>query len=362
MNNQDNAVIYMVINPIKPYISDVFHICSLPSGFEIRTRWREKWLSSSLKNYDSTNSGCRILLTVYDKSSDMYYPVRWGELKAIHNVGGIYRFDFTVKSFASINASGKAINYRMNTIKEFSNYFKDNNVDYIDSNAPILERRSCFLKYDYSSIVKYLGGNSEPESEVEAWGSVTECLSEIPEFRHKEFIKIVDCRKLDGTPVAVNNGKLNLASNKFYEIRVLQHIYGLVEPSELVQHEMTLDAPSDHITILKARANIVGKYDYISLKFKTNSLSKTESSYLIFSVNNAQSELNSYYVELPAVIKSNAEARSVVSLILSAVFAVLLITNPIHGYFSNTFIEILRILLVIATTSSKDAISYILAK
>lgn len=352
MSNTEKNVMYMIIRPITPYILDIFHICAIPNGFGTRTRWREKWLSDTAKTMD-IKKGSKILLVVYSEKDDLYYPVRWAEFKNVHNVGGIYRFDFIVEKFVQLNSINQ---YALEEIKEFSDYFKTKNKQYIGSKLSADDRKSVFINDDFKEINGYL--KDKGYEELTAWGNVTNNLSALDEMSNKEFIKIVDCRTLNGDVVEIENGKYNLNSNEFYELRVLQHVYESANPTGVSQHEIKLSCPKEHISILKQNAIIVGKYDHIALKFKTLSFTKEENSYIEVTTNNSDI-YNRYSMELPCSINPISKRRTTVCLILSVVFALILVYGSITQKIPDTIIECLRIALIVSAMSASDAINYL---
>lgn len=355
----DQKVLYMIIRPIKPYILDIFHVCALPNGFMWRTRWREKWLSDTVIQTE-LKAGKKILIVVYDEENDLYYPVRWAEFVAKYEVGKIYRFDFYVRDFISFESSSKYVNKQ---IKDFSDYFKDKNKHIVGPNVNVTDRKNVFITSDYSKIKNLTEKDGKTETEVEAWGNVTKKLAEIKEMEGKEFIKIVDFRTLNGKEVAIDKGRFILDSNQLYEIRILQHIYESSKLTDICKHEMVLQGPPEHVNILKKNATLVGKYDYISLKFKTLAMNKKENSYIEVCTDNSHLDTyNSYNIELPVCLNAVSKGKTIISLILAALFAFVLVFNPTVFNLSEEIVEIIRILLIVTTMSASDAVSIFASK
>lgn len=351
--NKKNSVMYMIIRPIEPYILDVFHICAIPSGFEARTRWKKKWLSELAGN--SKPEECEnVLVIIHNQENDTYYPIEWGKFKKVEIVGGIYKFDFMVTDFIKLSSIDT---YSDDQIKKFSDYFKIKNSTFIGKDLPIYERKNVIIGDDYNHIDTFF--SKDNQDELESWGNVTKTLSKIKELENKEFIKIVDCRTLNGKAVLIEDGKYNLESNEIYELRILQHVYDSSQPMNVTQHKLNLNSPKEHINVLKPSAVIVGKYDYVELKFKTLSFNKRENSYLAINTDNSDI-YNCYTIELPTLITPVSKLRTIICLVLSIVFAIILIWGSVTHCVSSTIIELLRIALIVTVMSSSDAIKYLI--
>ena len=348
-------VLYMIINPIHPYILDIYHMCALQKGLDGRTRWREKWMSDTLVKQTEKDIH-KILLITFNPATDEYYPVRWATYRKHTEIGGIHRFDFILDDFVNINDT---LSLAKDQVTSFSKYMKNKYQGFLGTKPD--QRKAIFVGNDYTKVCSLIEEKSQALSEVQRWGNITQLLSGINEYSGKEFIKIVDFLTTSGESVSIVNGKYVLKDNTYYEIKVVQHIYESSAPITISQHEMKISCPPEHSDILKPIVSIVGKYDTFSFMIKTKDVKSNTNSYIDIDIDTGIKE-NTYDLQIPLQIEPAVRVSKIVSIGLAIVFAICLLFNGVWFNLPEQGLELLRILLIISTMSITDSRNLLITK
>jgi hypothetical protein len=253
-----------VIHSVPPYCYEFYQIFALPSGFQYRQRYDERWVEHSLRNDLNTIIGKEVLIVFWNASTATLYPVRWGRVSTAQKVGRIFYFEYVLTDFVGYKADANA---RSAQILAFNDTFTGFHQEIVERTPP--EIKTSVFATDVGQHLPRTTFN-----DLTNWGNIVDAVAQAPVFKGMEFLKIIDLREgLEKTLAPFGNG-YQLRDRHTYRLRVFQIVPNPLETS--APHDIELNSFVDQIQILRKRQTAVGKYDVLTYLFKLSGVPSGE--------------------------------------------------------------------------------------
>ena len=252
-----------VIQSVDPYRFDFLNIFALPTGFEFRQRYDQRWVDPILRDGALAKlAGERVLVAFWDRATKRLVPVRFGQISEATPVGKVAYFRYDLGEFVRYAASPDA---RRAFLQQFNNDLHNHHGENkIDSTGAL---ELCVFRLAVPLP------ESADATDLTQWGHALEEVASAECFASIEFLKIIGLREHNDAAASwasVADHSYKLKNNRTYQLRIMQFIPHANEALPPAPHDLDLHAFEDQIRVLRRRQRAVGKYDVLNFVFRTS--------------------------------------------------------------------------------------------
>lgn len=259
-----DRILLIIINAVDPYQHDIQPILALPSGFIYRNRFDIRWIQDSLRNTITKDApGSRCLIVVRDKSANRLVPIRYGVVRSASAAAGTYYFQYELAEYVTLDTNDRARKTQIEKFNEtFSNSYAGSLVGYQQNSD--MEPLVFFAKLSWEGgNGSSVGANGSQESLSEMWGNIVAAVAQIPEYKGKEFLRILEFSALTGEPCAIEGGAYLARDNTLHVLKVFQRVFNPIPGASLL-HELSITGDGKVATAIRSKQLVVGKYDILT--------------------------------------------------------------------------------------------------
>lgn len=284
-----NAPLLAVTGSQRPYIFDLPHLISLPTGFEFRFRYRHRWVEKALVQSILTNDddlvGREIVILFHSRDSKRIIPIRRGIILGVESIGPMiflkFRVGEFVKVYLDIVSNSDPKSGTMETAVNKLSTLAGELLGRIETMGPVPDLskplpHGCYLRWAQKPLLTEEWDDGKPAA---AWAKIAAVLQGEPSLRGIPLFYLVGFRTEAGAEVNSAAVKNRFSLTRREEI----HGFSLVESERYRMRVLVWWEPSLGIDQLPVRVNcefnaallalegssnvVVGEYDMIEFTF-----------------------------------------------------------------------------------------------
>lgn len=271
----------------RPYIYDLPHLLSLPSGFEFRFRYRHRWVDKTMVDVVSKDNrayaGRQVVILFHSQDSKRVIPVRLATVLGIEAIGPMIFVRFRAGVFFKADIDIASYSYdRLNDSDSAASalFVKAKHVlGHIDGEDTFdFSKALPAGSYLRESSGNFNDSDLDRGDPVAAWARMVAVLHREPSLNGIPFFYLVGFRTEEGSVVpteSVQNrfsatraaiGGFRLRESRRYRMRIAEWCES---PKSVEQRSVSINCEFNrtHLALEGSSNLVVGRYDVIEFTF-----------------------------------------------------------------------------------------------